>query len=363
MIVAGLGLVARLVVASIAASSLPAPTTQVPDSSIAGHARLISATLSTGTPRLGERFELTVIARIPPDHTVRFPDSLRTGTGVESISAPVWSTADVQGDSIEITIVYPLRGMAWGRIAVPETELIVERAAGSVTGGELVTPWTSETPAAGTFSRRPITPAWVEVPQVLPPAGPNGGFRPMPAFDVVGSEWGPARIGLVSLLGVVCAWISFLVFGVIYRRVVTPLARAARLRRLLRARAMRGDGIPPRVRALAELDELLASDLDRAPRLSEYYARGTRSARGYLGSIRGPTALARTYRELIADLFGGRDRGVGGGASEVPPLEVVLRRAESVRFGGEAASAGETREDLLALRDWVSRYPPEDVTP
>jgi hypothetical protein len=282
------------------------------------------------------------------------------------------------GDSTEIVIVYPLRGMAWGRIAVPETELIVERAAESVGAEGLVVPWTSESPVPGDFVRRPITPAWVEIPQVLPPAGPNGGFQPRPALDVVGSDWGPARIGLVSLLGIAGTGIAALLLGAMYRRVMTPLARGARLRALRRARGRRAAGIPPRDRALAELDELLAADFERAPRLAEYYARGTRSARGYLASVQGPRALARTYRELIFDLFGARVDGVdivkgGGGAGDegaghgrargVLRLAIVLRRAEGVRFGGAPASAGETRDDLLALRDWVATFPPEDGAP
>lgn len=359
-------------IGSISAASTQQTPTQGasppgPGETTAGDPRVLSVMLSDQTPLIGERFDLTVVARIPPNHNVRFPDSLFTRTAIESIAVPFWTVAAGPGDSTDVTIVYPLRSLAWGRLAVPETELLVERmrAGPSVPDAPVVTAWAAGANAIpGLFTRHAVTPAWVEVPQVLPPANPLAGFRPEPALDVVGSEWGPARIGLAGVAAVAAGWATLLIVAFVRKRVAVPLARAARLRALRQARARRGPGVHPRDRALAEIDDLLRLDFDDPEGLAEYHVRGTRSARGYLGRVDGSNALARTYRELIAELAaregagaGAADTRTGLGAVPVPSIDRILRRAEDLRYGEARVTPAEVREDLVALREWVTRYP------
>jgi HAMP domain-containing protein len=383
------------------------PGAAVPGLVTADQSRLVSARLSNTVPELGERFDLTIIARVPPGHTVSFPDSLSTEKGVESIAPPVWSAVRVPGDSSEITIVYPFRGMTWGRREMPVIELLTRprnaegRSPAEGGGPPLVEPWASGmeidpsfgSSAAsagsdpGVVSRLRLPPAWVEIPQVLPQTRPEGGFRPAPAADIVGSNWSPARIALTALFAAAGLWIVFLLAMVIWRRVAIPLTRAARLRALRQLRARRPPGVPPRQRALSELDELLGLSLDGGGSdLGEMYDRGTRAAREYLGRVRGPERLARTYRELIVDLRNGDLRegvrgdftaaGPGdapapeapgghlaGRPASAPALEDVLARAERIRFGEAKANAAETRRDLATLREWVMNYPERESDP
>jgi hypothetical protein len=206
---------------------------------------------------------------------------------------------------------------------------------------------------------------WVEIPQVLPQTRPEGGFRPMPAADIVGSEWGAARIGLIVLFIAAGGWIASSLATVLRRRLLIPLARAARLRALRRLRSGRPPGIPPRERALAELDELLNLDPGSEAGLEQMYDRGLRSAREYLRRVRGPEALARTYREMIVDLRSGGARAKTRRREEphLPIIDGVLGRAERIRFGGAKADAVETRSDLASLREWVMNYPESEPDP
>lgn len=342
---------------------LAVPQDPSPADTLPGHVVLMGATLSTRDVRLGELFELAIVARIPPGHSVYFPDTLETRNGIESAAAARWTAEPIGGDSAELTIVYALRSFVGGALALPEPQIVLHRptggraltaeAAGGVAptaepavaaAGVRIGRWADvATLEPGRFTRRTILPASVRVVPVLPLERPRGGFSPRPAADVMGGDWSPPVLGLLG-------FVALIVLG------TTGLAAqwtAARIRPWLTAR--RAEVGPPaqspRDRALAELDAILAEGLHRSGRLDELYTRGSHAVRRYLDVVEVGCSPALTDRELIAHLIN------AAGASRIAGLGSVLLRAEVVRFGMHRPDPGEAEADVTRLREWVQWYP------
>src|SRR3989304_4089812 len=110
--------------------SVAPPQQLAPADTPPGHVVLMGARLSTTMARLGEPFELSIVARIPPGHILYFPDTLDPRNGIESVGAARWVAEPIAGDSVEMTIVYALRSFAGGALALPEPQLVLHRPAG-----------------------------------------------------------------------------------------------------------------------------------------------------------------------------------------------------------------------------------------
>ncbi|OGU17826.1 MAG: hypothetical protein A3K13_10305 [Gemmatimonadetes bacterium RIFCSPLOWO2_12_FULL_68_9] len=311
----------------------------------------MGARLSTTMARLGEPFELSIVARIPPGHILYFPDTLDPRNGIESVGAARWVAEPIAGDSVEMTIVYALRSFAGGSLALPEPQLVLHRPAGGAVpapgpGGDggRVGRWADASALEpGQFTRRMILPGNVRVAPVLPGGQPQEGFHPRPAADVLGHDWSQPVLGLLGFA-------TLLVLG------TTGLAvrrTADRIRPWLSAR--RAAPLPPaqspRSRALAELEAILALGLHRSGRTDEFYTRTVHAARRYVESVHVGCGPAFTDREIIGHLV------AAAGAGSVATFGSVVRRAEVVRFGVRRPGAGEAEADLALLRDWIGQYP------
>ncbi|MEX0911982.1 MAG: hypothetical protein WD737_01990 [Gemmatimonadota bacterium] len=318
--------------------------------------RLLGATLSSRSVELGQPFELSIMANVPSGHIVRFPDTLVVENGIESAAPVQWRARPAVEDSVELTIVYPLRAFAVGTLTLPDAEILLRPHTGGQTGeGELesagsdvwIEPWRSADPTSGGFTRRPISPGTIEVEMVLPLSRPEEGFRPRPPADVMGPNWGRSVLALISLSG----------FGL----VIGVSLAVGRMVRRVRDRAPRRSepvvsSLSPRHRALSELDGILDSGLHTSGKMDVFYARSTLAARRYIETLDRACGPWLTDRELVGRLSAA---GANGAAE---PLGRVLRRAEGVRFGTRRPDPATAVADLAVLRDWVSGYPPGDAS-
>ena len=318
---------------------------QEPQATRPGNVNLLGATLSSRVVELGEPFELSIVARVPAGHIVYFPDSVESRGGIESAGPVRWEVRAVEGNSSELTVVYPLRSFAWGDQTLPSTEILLQRA-GTVVGSDSVGGsavqvgrWADVAAAEPeSFTRRPITPRAIQVAAVLPIARPEEGFQPRPPADVLGRSWGSAVLVLLGFAATVL--LGAVTMGL---RWAIPRILAA-----LRRRAARQRPRSARSRAVEELDALLAQGLHTAGRMDEFYSRSTHTARHYVEALDANCGPALTYRELVSHL---------AEAPGVRSFSRVLSRAEVVRFGTHVPEPDNAVEDLDALRRWVLEYP------
>jgi len=334
--------IATLVAVSLALA--PADTAAV---ARADNLRLIGAALSGSPVQLGELFELVIRARIPGDHVVYFPPLLEPRDGLESASTARWTSEPAVGDSIDLTLVYPLRALAWGQAHVPQTAIVLRRAqpgeTGEVSGGTEILPgvWEEITVAeAGVYSRRPIVPGAIEVTRPAAPSAPVSlAGVPVP-MDVVGRGFGTPVIAFA--LAALLATSGLLLWGLIVAaRTVREWTR--------RAHVKRSDPVPPREVALGELDSLLDLGLHHRGRMQEFYTHGASTSRRFLDAVDEAYDPSMTDREVVA-----RVRGVERERSA--PFGSVMLRSEEVRFGEGQPAPSEAEEDLRELRSWVARY-------
>ena len=324
---------------------LSLPPAQEPQATRPGNVNLLSATLSSRVVELGEPFELSIIARVPSGHIVYFPDSVESRGGIESAGPVRWEVRAVEGDSSELTVVYPLRSFTWGDQALPSTEILLQRT-GSIGGSDSrggsvvrVGRWADVAAAEPeSFTRRPIVPRPTQVAAVLPIARPEEGFQPRPPADVLGRSWGGA---VLVFLG----FVAVLLLGAVMMGLRWAIPR---ILAMLRRRAARQRPRSARSLAVEELDALLAQGLHTAGRMDEFYSRSTHTARHYVEALDVSCGPALTYRELVSHL---------AEAPGVRSFSHVLRRAEVVRFGTHLPEPEDAVEDLGALRRWVLEYP------
>jgi hypothetical protein len=317
-----------------------------------GNVSLIGARLSETTVQLGEVFQLTITAHVPPGHTVYFPDTLEIRNNVESAGRARATLRGIDADSMELVVVYPLRAFAIGSLTLPQADIFLQRAedAEAGRGGAPVRIGRMEElslAAPGSYTRRPIVPGSVEVEPVLPLARPEDGFQPRPPADVLGRDWG-TPVYVLTGLGATVLTLALTLAGVW----MLPKVRG-RAPRAAAEPVPAGEPLTPQERALRELDAIRARGLHRAGRMDEFYSLATVVARRYVERLHPSLGPWLTDRELIERLT------ATNGASGVHAFRSVLRHSEVVRFGLHLPSPGEAEGDLDELRRWVAGYPAE----
>ena len=320
-----------------AVTALVASAAVAQDDARPGRVRLVSATLSATEVEMGETVELTVIARIPRGHMAYFPDSLGSISGMESAGPVSSAFAPIEGDSLELTLVYPLRAFGEGWLAVPLVTLVLRPGtSGEATGaGAQVGRWSDlEALDAGTLTHRPVRGSRIRVAPVLPGQPPTRRLHPSSSRRCPGGDWSPLVLGVLAGVGTLllaAAWGQF-----------------ARWRRASRADPVAETRLSPRARALAELDHVLRQRLHDAGRLEEFYTRVVRALRHYLQQAEPGYRAALTDRELEAVLVRYEE-----------PLRAVIRRQEVVRFWVERPSAMQAETDLEVVRGWLLEHASE----
>lgn len=333
----------------------PAPASQGRPETL----NLTGARLAASSVQLGEVFDLTITARVPGGHLLFFPDTLEVRNGVESAGPARHTLQPIAGDSMELTLVYPLRAFATGGLTLPQVDVFLQRqeegaldpaseAAPTVRVGE----WSELSRLApGRFTRRPIVPGSIQVQSVLPLARPAGGFHPRDPADVVGRNWG---IPVFVLLGLALAVLAVILAMAGIRAV--RLARGVSTR-LIRVPIERRPVLSPRDRAIAELEAIRQNGLHTSGRMDEFYTRSTRVARRYVEVLHPSLGPWLTDRELVARLT-----AIAGATDGVHPVRNVFGHAEVVRFGVHVPRPEDAEGDLETLRRWVAQYPPENGT-
>ena len=334
-----------LATAAVAATLPPRPQEARP-----GNVRLVTARLSGSEARLGEPVQVTVIAVVPPGHTLYFPDSLASGgaAGWESAAPVRWSAAPAPGDSVEVTLAWSVRSFLEGGRQVPELALLLRRGnpgEPALPGARVDVGRWAEVAALdpATLSRRPVLPGRVRVQPVLPVARPPEGFTPRPPLDALGGDW--SRWVVATALGAALLVLS--AGAGVARRTVARLE--GWLGRWLAAgRARRHPPPPPPSpleRVLAELDDALRAGLHRQGRPEAFYTRIVHALRRYLAAVEPGYRPALTDRELVRRLARGEE-----------PFALLMRHQEVVRFWVERPAADDAETDLGVLRAWLLEH-------
>ena len=337
----GLGLPVGLRSAALMAALLGGTTTEAAGQRPAAP----GAQLSADTVELGTTFELRVSVDIPPGSTVYFPDTLPTTSALESHGAARWS-ADARGDGAHLTVTYPLMAFAVGTVPVPGLEILLARRVDApdeslMPGGSSVGTWARAPSGRGTeLTRLRIPPhtAWVR-PVLTVEATREGGLRPKPASDVVGSSWSPPALALLAL----------------FSSVLIGVAGTAG-HDWLSARRERSGSMPDsrmgpeeaKAAALRELEDLFASPLLASGRVRDFYAESSAIVRRYAHHLDPAWGPSLTGTELVHELVGAGPPGDDAGA-----FGRTMRDAEVVKFGRTLPTPPEAERHWKTLHAWL----------
>ncbi|HET8656533.1 MAG TPA: hypothetical protein VFL93_13520 [Longimicrobiaceae bacterium] len=227
-----------------------------------------------------------------------------------------------------------------------DTPSVVREPDGRVAASyPLVAWWAGLRPAASatvTVTAPDGTPVRYRIPLRLPyvrsvlPTD-TAGVRPRPAKGLVALPV-PARRLWPLWLGIALLLVLTLTVG--YR---------------LRRRRRAPPAVPPRERALARLDEILASDLLERGDVGTFYTAAVRVLRDFLATLDPRWAEPLTARELV-----GAMRAGGVPREEWEQVAQLLRAAEPVLFAGGRPAREEALRFGAALREWIASFgPPE----
>lgn len=299
------------------------------------------ATLSADTVGIGDSFDVTLRIEVAPNSVAFLPDSLYA-PGFEPLGPVQWTRS---GEN-EITATYPLIAFQVGVVEVPDFEVFAAStaeaiAAGVASPGDVVGDFggfvenVAELPSARLRSVAPMS-LWVA--SVLIVEDVAVGFRPRPPADVRGANRSPLALvlGLGSLL--LLGWVG------------TVSARDWQRRRAALARA-----VDARHRALADLDDLMATAPHRDGRVRDFFQRSSDIVRRYVEQLEERWGPAWTSTELMSDL---REAPVTDSSDR---LEGEMASAETVKFGGDRPDVERADEHWHAVRAWIEAQPLPDA--
>lgn len=295
------------------------------------------ASLSADTIGIGDSFDLTLRIETAPNSVLFLPDSLYA-PGFEPLGPVEWS----QSGENEVTAVYPLIAFQVGTVQVPDFEVFASSsaeaiAAGVASPGDVVGDFdgfVDNVAALPTARLRSVAPQSLWVASVLIVEDVAVGFRPRPPADVWGASRNPVALtlGLLSLL--ILTW-----------------ATAGAVRDWQARRAMLARAVDARRQALADLDDLLASDLHREGRIREFFRRSSDIVRRYVEQLEERWGPAWTATELMTEL---REAPV---AESSDGLEGEMASAETVKFGGDRPDVERAVEHVATVRAWIEEQP------
>lgn len=300
--------------------------------------------LSGDTVGIGDLVDLSFVVDMAPGTIMFMPDSLDS-SDFESFEPVRWISEPGPGETVRLTVTYPLMAFQVGGIAVPEFPIFAARASeaqgvGFANEGDFVGSWSAfraepgRTPSARMLMI-PAQPLWVA--SVLEIEDASNGVQPRPAADVVGGrrQW-PATI-LATL------------FGLVFLSALFTSVHTAWI-------AIRDRPLPPpdpRTAALTALDALLEEGLHRGDDIRSFYTRASDITRRFVEAFDQRWGPARTSTELMSDLESAVQRPDFIPIPDVAPLTDVMEHAEEVKFGGERPNAEDAERELSAVRGWV----------
>lgn len=304
----------------------PALVTIIACNGLPASAQMYGAALEPDTVTVGGHFRVAVRVEVPPGMRILFPDTLDVPDQVEAAATRVMQS-DTAASGVEtLTAVYTLAAWKPGTIELPPAQI------------QLLTEAGPETIAA------PV-PA-VTVRSVLP--ADTAGIEPMPLKDVLGPDRALLPLLLALLLG-----LALLGLGIWAWRRRKPASDAFDA----------APGIPPRERALGQLDRLLASGLLERGDLRSFYFSMTAIVRAYVGSLSRDWGTELTTAELHSHMlsrFGMHDapaaRAAADLASQAARLDALLQYADLVKFARHGGAAANARRDCDSLRHWIEDF-------
>ena len=305
------------------------------------------ALLSSDTITVGDVFELQVRLPIPPGSIVYVPDSLPATFYMESFTTVLWEAEAALDGGATLLLTYPLIAFSAGNLPVPGLDVftapISETTGDSLPGGSILGAWEDAPrgPGGGLFTTRiPRLGLWVE--PVLTAEDLAQGAEPMPADDVVGSNWNWPTVALMVFFSTVLGSV-----------VITTTRDWLSTRSLL---AEGGEQTIPitiaeaRLKALRELDQMLTSRLHERGDTHRFYEQSSGILRAYVEHIDpewGPELTSSELMESLAE----RD------LETTKPLNIQMQIAEVVKFGRLRPSASEAEGHVETLRLWVDTSP------
>lgn len=318
----------------------------VPDAAGAQTPPVRDVHLSADSIEIGDRFDLRFTVRLPAGRVAFFPGSV-AGAGLEPFDGVAW-TAEADSDGgTRIEVTYPLLAYRTGSLAVPALDVFVAPAgeatsAGYASPGDPVGSWSAflESPGALPSARLVAVPEQrVHVATVLALDDVTTQIAPRPPADVSGGDRD---------------WVSTLLlgaFGVLLLGVTVASARDwSRMRN-----ATPPPPLPsPRERALAAMDDILATGSHRDGRIRDFYDGWSGVVRRYLEGFEEAWGPSWTSTELMSDLQG-RRRSVAIARSLGPEgIAREMRLAEEVKFGGLRPEPEEAEAHWKRARDWIA---------
>lgn len=272
----------------------------------------VSAALAPDTATVGDMVRAAVRVRVPAGARVEFPDSLPLEGDLESAGRRSLESRE-SGDGRVVTAVYPLRSWRPGVDTLPAVPFRMVFEGGAAREGAAALP--------------PLV-----VRSVLPPD--TAGLEARPPKDVLG----PNR-----------AWWTWLIVALL-----VLLAAAALIWWLRRQRQRRPAAValpvPPRQRALAELDALRRERLIEQGELEDAYARVSHTARSYLAALDPSWTMDRTTSELVAAMVG------LVGAERAARARSLLREADRVKFARSRPGRDQAERFWSEVRGWVEAF-------
>jgi hypothetical protein len=270
------------------------------------------------TIRVGDVFTVALRLELPAGVAAILPDTLPVSGDLENAGGRDERVVEGPGGVRTVTAAYRLTAWRPGTLPLPPLPVLLRAP-----DGERVVE--AQLPA-------------VRVLSVLP--ADTAGIEPRPARDVLGGSrllWPWLLLGLALVLAGIGAWL-------LYRRFRRPAA------------AVQAPAVPPRERALAELDAArTAGHLERGE-VKAFYSLVTEALRRYLGSLRPGWGADLTSGELLHRLR--------GDLPEDPrTLARVLFAADLVKFARHRPGADEALADWEAARGWVAGFQPPEPSP
>jgi len=306
----------------------------------------LTASVSVDSVGMADVFDLLVTIPVPEGSMVYFPDTIAPTRDVES-SAPVSWRAERTDQGARLVLSYPLIAFGSGVTAVPGPEVVLVPNTDAVNGERIpgdsrVGDW-EEAPRTTRYTlTAPPQRVWVR--PVYDEEDVTAGLTPRPPADVLGLGW---------------SWVSVL-FILLFASVIGSTVVTA-TREWMESRPPAPAPPPPapptleeaRLRALSELDALLAEAPYGTEGIARIYERGSGVVRRYAERLHPEWGPELTSTELMGRLEAVEGEGLGGPALQAG-LADSMSVAERVKFGRLRPDTASATGDLLALKASLS---------
>jgi hypothetical protein len=282
-------------------------------------AQEVRSAVLADTIRVGDVFRVALRMELPAGVVAILPDTLPVRGDLENVGGRDERAVEGPGGTRTVTAAYQLTAWRPDSLPLPPLTILLRGP-----DGERVVE-----------ARLPV----VHVRSVLP--ADTAGIEPRPARDVLGGTrllWPWLLLALALVLAAIAAWLLSRRFR---RRPAAPAA----------------PGIPPRERALAELDAARSAGLLERGEYKAFYSLVTEAVRRYLAALRPGWSADLTSGELLARLRADLPE-------EPRTLVRVLFAADLVKFARHRPGAEEALGDWESIRAWITAFqPPPEPAP